>query len=422
LSEWWANSNSTPNCNGAQAITVTAGQTVSGKNFQLDTGATISGTIFKSDGVTPITGTSISIDAYSGDPCGSVQRIKGAFVEEADGTFMISGLPAGSFYLEASTDANYVSEIWAAPNSTIYCSGAQAITVTAGQAVSGKNFQLDVGAIVSGTVFQSDGITPLIGKSIWVAAFAGDPCGSRQLIKSTYSSLADGTYTIAGLPSGTGYLQASSNENYVSEWWATPSSTPNCGNAQAITVTGGQTFSDNNFQLDTGATISGTVFKNDGVTPITGELLLVDAYAGNPCGATQWIESAFVNQVDGIYTVVGLPTGSFYLKTSTSENYLSEWWASPYSTSSCNAAQSIAVSEKANVTMKNFQLDQQGGVAPGDVNSDGVVNLEDVILILKLLSGNSDVRVNVQADVNSDSKIGLADVIYILRKVSGLIN
>ena len=42
-----------------------------------------------------------------------------------------------------------------------------------------------------------------------------------------------------------------------------------CGNAQAIAVTAGDVETDKNFQLETGAAISGTVYESDGTTPIT---------------------------------------------------------------------------------------------------------------------------------------------------------
>ena len=56
-----------------------------------------------------------------------------------------------------------------------------------------------------------------------------------------------------------------------------------CGNAQAIAVTAGDVVTDKNFQLDAGATISGTVYESDGTTPITGGW--VYAYTGNPCSS-----------------------------------------------------------------------------------------------------------------------------------------
>ena len=57
----------------------------------------------------------------------------------------------------------------------------------------------------------------------------------------------------------------------------------------------------------------------------------------------------------------------------------------------------------------------------GDINNDEIVNIEDAILGLRVLSGfQSQEQINLLADVNGDGKIGMVDVIYILQKTSGL--
>jgi hypothetical protein len=58
----------------------------------------------------------------------------------------------------------------------------------------------------------------------------------------------------------------------------------------------------------------------------------------------------------------------------------------------------------------------------GDLNDNGVVDLEDVILCLRILSGTEPegTRISPSADVNGDGKISIEELIYILQKVSGL--
>ncbi|MCM1507892.1 MAG: leucine-rich repeat protein [Ruminococcus flavefaciens] len=52
----------------------------------------------------------------------------------------------------------------------------------------------------------------------------------------------------------------------------------------------------------------------------------------------------------------------------------------------------------------------------GDVNSDGVVDLKDVILVRRYYAGNLDVSINKNAaDVNDDNEINLKDVVLIRR-------
>jgi len=57
----------------------------------------------------------------------------------------------------------------------------------------------------------------------------------------------------------------------------------------------------------------------------------------------------------------------------------------------------------------------------GDISGNGSVDLEDLIIVLQILSGVVPSQsINLDADVNRDGKIGLAEAIYIIQKVSGL--
>lgn len=55
----------------------------------------------------------------------------------------------------------------------------------------------------------------------------------------------------------------------------------------------------------------------------------------------------------------------------------------------------------------------------GDVNGDGVVNLEDVIYTLQIITGETPAHIYQEADADGDGKIGLGEAIMILRKLGG---
>lgn len=59
-------------------------------------------------------------------------------------------------------------------------------------------------------------------------------------------------------------------------------------------------------------------------------------------------------------------------------------------------------------------------VLVGDVNGDGFVNLEDVIVTLQIITGQTSAEISLAADVNGDGKIGIVEAIVILRKLGGL--
>lgn len=62
-------------------------------------------------------------------------------------------------------------------------------------------------------------------------------------------------------------------------------------------------------------------------------------------------------------------------------------------------------------------------VQKGDINGDGEINLEDVILALKVVTGNPDGNnVQIEADVNEDQKIDIYEAIFDAQKLGGLRN
>jgi hypothetical protein len=358
LNEWWASPSSTHDCNGAQTLTITAGQTVTGRNFQLDLGGTISGTVYQSDGSTPITGVQIHVNAYNGDPCGLNQHIAGVQINSTNGTFSIYGVPAGTYYLLAfdldSGQSSYVSEWWASPNSSYNCSGAQIVTVTAGQTVTGKNFQLDVGGTISGTVYQSDGTTPITDTQINVTAFSGDPCGAIQSVTGTATDSANGTYSITGVPAGTYYLLTWNNGTpYMDEWWASPSSTYDCNGAQLVTVTAGQTSGSKNFQLDQSATITGTVTQDTNGQPVSGVQICGGPFPGGQGGACT------NTQTDGSYSLSGFLPG-YTRVTASGAGFVTEYYDNSYDYNWATAVWAPAGQTTSNI---DFSMGNYGSVS-----------------------------------------------------------
>lgn len=75
--------------------------------------------------------------------------------------------------------------------------------------------------------------------------------------------------------------------------------------------------------------VSGTIFRNDGITPVTDADIAVQVVTGDPCGAWQVIASTTVTEGgDGSYTITGVNDGDYYLHTSRQDDssYANEWW------------------------------------------------------------------------------------------------
>jgi hypothetical protein len=284
-----------------------------------------------------------------GNPCGSLSWVGWGWMD-MNGDYTIEGLPAGSYFLQASSNGNHISEWWASSGSTAVCDDAEPVEVLAEETVSGYNFQLDPGAQISGTVYEADGSTPVT--SGYVEAYTGDPCGSLSWVGWGYSDTS-GNYTIEGLPAGTYFLQANSYGNHISEWWASPESTTDCAQAQPVEVLSEEAVSGYDFQLDPGAQISGTVYEADGTTPVTDGY--VEAYTGDPCGSLSWVSWGYTD-MSGNYTLEGLPAGTYFLQANSYGNHISEWWASPESTTDCAQAQPVEVLSEETVSGYDFQL------------------------------------------------------------------
>jgi uncharacterized repeat protein (TIGR02543 family) len=349
--EWSAGAASTPDCAGAVAVSVTT----TAVNFQLDAGATISGVMYDSSGTSPvIDGGVVDVYADPGTPCARTGYVGSFLVNTITGSYMVTGLPAGNYYLKAFSNGNHIPEWWAGSVSTSDCLGALAVPVGAGGAVSGIDFQLDIGATISGTVTDS-AVTPNPVTDGYVEAYTGDACGIYSFVG--VSSLdVNGNYSITGLLAGDYLMRVIPAGNYGSEWWASPLSTPDCLLAQKVTVAAGGTASGKNFQLAAGAIISGTVFESDGITPITSGGSVVASTGADPCAGT-YATSGVINPAGG-YTINGLQAGTYYLKIYPIDKHVSEWWASPLSTPVCSGAEPVTVVAATDVfTGRDFQLE-----------------------------------------------------------------
>ena len=160
----------------ADIITVVAGQTATGIDFALDVGGSISCHVFKEDGISVITDTIITVGAEgvsSGD----------AVVSQADGSYTISGLAPGTYKVQGNTKrvGGYVDKWY---NNKYVWSQADTIVVSAGQAVTGIDFNLEAGGAVSGHVFKADGVSVITDVTIMVQAGRVSPAPGGLGVRS----------------------------------------------------------------------------------------------------------------------------------------------------------------------------------------------------------------------------------------------
>ncbi len=69
-----------------------------------------------------------------------------------------------------------------------------------------------------------------------------------------------------------------------------------------------------------------------------------------------------------------------------------------------------------NRLQRDIAIDTPGA---GDINNDGLIELDDAVLTLQLLSGIiSEVPVFIESNINSNGKIDMAEAIWILQTLS----
>ncbi|WP_136809583.1 hypothetical protein [Desulfosediminicola flagellatus] len=388
LPEWWGDKASSQDCNDAKPLTLSIGNGITDVDFQLNSGGVLKGTVFDKDGVTPVTNQDISIDIYTGDPCGRHNRLANAYVSY-DGTFLLQGLPSGRYFAKAISSPLYLDEWWGRQTSEFECDSAASIDLREGTEITHIDFQLDPAPTILGTVYTADGITPITTTQTMIAVFDEDPCTHVESVHSAYVDPLTGTFSTYGLLPGTYYLKSYSSGDHASEWWAKNESSADCKNASPIEIKPYIGFTGADFQLDQGAAITGTAYEADGKTPILSSLISVKLYSGTSCDDLTYIEQKQISYSNGQYSFSNLPAGNYYLHTASREvDYTQEWWSENSSMPTCSGATPLNLNPGDYITEANFQLDSGGSISGTIFKNDGKTPVTDDHIVIDLYTGN----------------------------------
>jgi hypothetical protein len=336
--------------------------------------ADLSGTVYHADGTTAITGSSIAVEIFQGEPCAGYDYIAGTFTDSATGTYNIVDIPDGTYILRTwPAGSNYVGEWWSSGASTLDCSLAERIDVTAGGIYVDYNFQLEIGGIITGIVRDIATGSAITGESVSVNVHQGDPCGMNHYIGGVWSDPDTGQYTITGIPAGDFVLRATqADSDYVDAWWSESGGIFDCNGADLVTFENGVTLNDYDFLLQLGGYLSGTVTHSDG-HPIAG--VWMQAFSG-PCWEN-WSGGAVTDE-SGVYTIGPVPGGTvdatdYYVHacpTCNGLDYADAWWESLGPVIDCNSAEAVGVIARDTHTDIDFTLATSGSIT-GRVMSGG---------------------------------------------------
>lgn len=269
----------------------------SGIDFALEPGGTISGAITASaTGEPPMNSTVLYLYDSAGGFLGSQYLASGV------GSYEVSSLPPGTYYLEASS-YGLATEVW----SDVPCPGAcdptsgTPIVIGAGTQVTGVDFSLDRLGEIRGVVTSDGSATPAGSELVLVYDGAGGFAGSGY-------TASDGSYQIGGLYQGDHYVRTETS-SYFDELYDDLPCEPDCDatSGTAIPVPANGTASGIDFALVPRATIEGQVTDSD-----TGDPLEVYVYLYDASGEFLRYHSTYSPL--GSFRFVGLEAGTYYLR------------------------------------------------------------------------------------------------------------
>jgi len=289
-------------------VTVVAGATTPGINFPLVRGGRIAGRV--TDVATGATLPNIYIRVLDLD-----RNFVADATTDSGGFYQISeALPAGSYFLRASTD-NYYMSAWTGVPFCVECSSATPtpVTLVSGQFIA-VNFALTLGGEIAGRLTDTATGDPAAMALVEILDAAG-----THVAAAGFSP--DGLYTTDPLPAGTYFarsLNVDGHSNQLFDGKPCMACTPAGGTP--IVVTAGATTNNVDFALAPGGgTIAGRVTKAaDGAAL---QEVYVDIF--NAAGArVSWGISVFGDDGSTFISFDGLPSGTYYARTTGTTDYV----------------------------------------------------------------------------------------------------
>ena len=250
------------------------------------------------------------------------------------------------------------------------------VTVTTDQPLQSNEKIFTLAGSISGSVTKENSGAPITVAAILIYASNGD------LVNYSFADIT-GHYTVGGLPTGNYFAYVDNYEGFVNEWYL--DADPDEGDPPPIEVEAPYDTSNIDFVLAAGGSITGQVTRVTTGEPIQGVTLYLYESSGDFTQKYTWSNN------EGHYTIEGLPTGDYYVRTDNEQGYIDE--SSP----------SIHVDAPQKTRNIDFAL-QMGGTVTGRVTSDQtgdpLSNIE-----LRLMNRNQSVVLTTRTDVTGNFSI-----------------
>jgi 5-hydroxyisourate hydrolase-like protein (transthyretin family) len=345
------------------------------RDFQLSPGGSISGTVRNTATSAGLPG--VVVNVYT--RYFNSNLFVGNAVTNASGAYTVSGLGTATYFANTSSAGavapGYTNEIYdnilcmgSCSTTTTVASGTE-IAVTIGADTPGKNFGLDVGGTLTGTVTNSATSTPLTPVNVQVYT----RIGTNVMFVASGNTNVAGVFTIAGLPTGTYFAYAQNNLGFINEAYGNVICAVGCttgiiATGTPINVTLGATTSGVDFPLDLGGSISGTITNEATATGLQNVSVAV-CVQGPPTSCSTGF--GLPSNAAGQYAIGGLPSGTYNIYSINFQGFVDEIFDNipcfgPCTTPNAVAGSAIVVTAGATTAGGNFAL-AAGGAISGTV-------------------------------------------------------
>jgi hypothetical protein len=263
-----------------------------------------------------------------------------AVQSDANGDYLIEGLPPGDYEVSTSNDSVFVDVYW---DDKLPWENRDTVTVASSDTTEDIDFSLRAGGEIAGTVFLPGSFFQ--GATI----FAYDTTTRYGYTGWAYHMVEEpAPYMVKRLPPGAYKVKTFNALGFIDVYWDGASS---WANADPVLVTAGNTTGSINFHLDSGGTIQGTV-STPGKSFDGG---IVAYYASNP----EWYAYWYPERGES-YELTGLRGGYWKVLAFGDPTHAFEWYNDQATWAD---AATILVTPPGTVSGIDFSLEVGGSIS-----------------------------------------------------------
>ncbi|HWS27260.1 MAG TPA: carboxypeptidase regulatory-like domain-containing protein, partial [Xanthomonadales bacterium] len=374
-------------------------------DLTLTAAATVSGTITRADNGNPLSGVQLQLLTPSG-------AVALTTTSGGSGAFAFNGLAGGNYHLVTRGTPGFIDVAWPSAPCPAACSGlnGSSIPVVAGTTVGGRNFALQGGGSISGTL-RSGPAAPIVGATVQVYNNSGVPVGQ-------ITSNASGNYQVDTLPSGNFFVRTQQSLGFVDQVFNALPCSGYCDvlSGTPVPVSSGIGTGLVDFTLAGGSSISGRVSSAASGSGIALARVVAFDSGGFIAGQAQ-------ANASGDYSIAGLRPGTYRLRSANLSGYINQVHAGLACTPTpCTlAAGTPIVLGAAPISGINFSL-TPGGTISGTAGDSFNNPLPTGTALLLDATGAEVASVAISNGVFEFNGVAIGTYYVLIRNTSGLVD